>query len=49
MAGPPHSVPASEVWRQYGAHYRLALAYARMVPEGLRGTPANELAWLLQR
>ena len=49
MAGPPHSVPATEVWRQYGAAYRLTLAYAQALPEGLKGTPANELVWLLQR
>jgi thiopurine S-methyltransferase len=49
MAGPPHSVPATEVWRHYGAAYRLTLASAHTVPEGIRGTPASELAWLLQR
>lgn len=49
MAGPPHSVPAMEVWRHYGARYRLTLAYAQVVPEGIRNTPASELAWLLQR
>jgi len=48
MASPPHSVPASEVWRQYGATYRVTLAQAHALPEGLKGTPANELAWLLQ-
>jgi thiopurine S-methyltransferase len=47
MAGPPHSVPASEVWRHYGAAYRLTLVDAREVPGGVRGTPVQELAWLL--
>jgi thiopurine S-methyltransferase len=47
MAGPPHSVPASEVWRQYGATHRLTLAESRVLPDGLKGTPANELAWIL--
>lgn len=49
MAGPPHAVPATEVWRHYGAAYRLTLAHAHTLPEGIRGTPASELAWLLQR
>jgi thiopurine S-methyltransferase len=49
MAGPPHSVTAVEVWRQYGAAYRLSLVHAQTLPEGIRGTPANELVWLLQR
>ncbi len=47
MAGPPHSVPASEVWRHYGAAYRLTLAEAREIPGGVRGTPVQDLAWLL--
>lgn len=50
MPGPPHSVPAAEVWRHYGRAYRLTLADVRAVPGGLKGTtPADELAWLLQR
>lgn len=49
MAGPPHSVPAPEVWRQYGSTYRLTLAYAHTMPEGLKGMPASELVWLLER
>ncbi len=49
MAGPPHSVPAAEVWRHYGAAYRLTLTDVRDVPGGVRGTPVDELAWLLQR
>lgn len=49
MAGPPHSVPAPEVWRHYGSIYRPTLAYARAVPGGIRATPADELAWLLER
>jgi thiopurine S-methyltransferase len=48
MPGPPHSVPAVEVWRQYGAHYRLVLVDVHDVAGGLKGiTPANELVWLL--
>jgi len=49
MAGPPHSVPAKEVWKHYSPSYRLELAEAREVAGGLRGaTPADELVWLLQ-
>lgn len=48
MAGPPHSVPAGEVWLHYGAAYRLVLAAAHSVAGGLKGTPAQELAWLLE-
>lgn len=49
MPGPPHSVTAAEVWRHYGAHYRLTLAAVQAVAGGLKGvTPANELVWLLQ-
>lgn len=49
MPGPPHSVPGAELWRLYGAAYRLALVDARPVVGGLKGTtPADELAWLLQ-
>jgi thiopurine S-methyltransferase len=49
MAGPPHSVPAAAVWRHYGATYRLTLIDAHAVAGGLRGTPAHELVWLLER
>jgi thiopurine S-methyltransferase len=49
MPGPPHSVPGAELWRHYGAAYRLALVDARPVAGGLKGsTPADELVWLLQ-
>lgn len=49
MPGPPHSVPAAEVWAHYGSHYRITLAEAKAVAGGLKGvTPANELVWLLQ-
>ena len=49
MPGPPHSVTAAEVWRHYGAAYRLTLAAVQAVAGGLKGlTPANELVWLLQ-
>lgn len=47
MAGPPHSVPTAEIWKHYGAAYRPTLAEARAVPGTLKGTPADELAWLL--
>jgi thiopurine S-methyltransferase len=49
MAGPPHSVPAAEMWQHYGKAYRLTLAHVRDVAGTLKGTPAVELAWLLQR
>lgn len=49
MPGPPHSVSGAELWRHYGAAYRLELVEARPVAGGLKGiTPAEELAWLLR-
>lgn len=49
MAGPPHSVPAAEVWAHYGRDYTLELAGSRTVAGGLKGgTPADELVWLLR-
>src|SRR5690606_6118756 len=49
MPGPPHPVAGAELWRHYGAAYRLTLVDARPVVGGLKGsTPAEELAWLLQ-
>ncbi len=49
MAGPPHAVPAAEVWAHYGRDYTLELAGSRTVAGGLRGgTPADELVWLLR-
>lgn len=49
MAGPPHSVPSTEVWRHYGKTYSLTLAESRPVPGGLKGQlDAQELVWLLK-
>ncbi|HYD84158.1 MAG TPA: hypothetical protein VEA63_08890, partial [Opitutus sp.] len=50
MPGPPHAVTAAEVWRHYGAAYRLRLVHVQPVEGGLKGvTPATELVWLLDR
>lgn len=49
MPGPPHAVPAAELWLHYAAHYRLELLAAPAVPGGLKGeAPAHEMVWLLQ-
>lgn len=49
MAGPPHSVPGTELWRHYGSSYALTLAESRPVPGGLKGQlEAYELVWLLK-
>ncbi|MES2605406.1 MAG: thiopurine S-methyltransferase [Pseudomonadota bacterium] len=46
MAGPPHSVPGPEVWHHYGSTYSLTFAESRPMP--IRGTPADEVVWLLK-
>lgn len=49
MPGPPHAVPAAELWSHYGAHYRLELLAAPAVPGGLKGqAAANEMVWWLR-
>lgn len=49
MPGPPHAVPAAELWLHYGARYRLELLAAPAVAGGLKGlAPAHEMVWLLQ-
>jgi hypothetical protein len=42
-------VPAAEVWRHYGGAYRIVLADVRPVAGNLKGVPAAEQVWLLQR
>lgn len=50
MPGPPHAVPASEVFQHYGAHYTLTLTDALEVAGGLKGKcEAHELVWLLRK
>ena len=49
MPGPPHAVPAAEVWAHYGRDFTVELAESRPVAGGLKGaTPADELVWLLR-
>lgn len=48
LAGPPFSVPGREVEALY-ASYRLTCVETRAAAGGLKGVPAQESAWLLQR
>lgn len=45
---PPHSVTEAEVRRLYDAAYDLTLAEERAAPDGIKGIPARESAWLLR-
>jgi thiopurine S-methyltransferase len=48
MAGPPHAVPAAEVFRHYGHHYTLTLLDVLTVAGGLKGQcEATEQVWWL--
>jgi len=48
MAGPPHSVPAEEVYQHYNAHYETELLAESIVVGGLKKrTSATEVAWHL--
>lgn len=50
MPGPPFSIPAAEVVRQYGSHYGLDLLESARLPDGLKGqVDATQHAWLLRR
>lgn len=49
MAGPPFSVGVDEVARLYARAYRRKRLGEEPVPDGLRGVPAQECAWLLDR
>lgn len=50
QAGPPFSVPESEVRAHYGNIYSLTRGEIREVPGGLKGScPAHESVWLLNR
>ncbi|HAM21976.1 MAG TPA: thiopurine S-methyltransferase [Actinobacteria bacterium] len=47
MAGPPFSIPESEVDRLYGHRYAVEKIEEQQVVRGLKGVPAAEVAWLL--
>jgi len=48
MDGPPFSIPASEVKRQYDQNYALQRLDSVNVEDGLKGVvPATEQIWLL--
>jgi thiopurine S-methyltransferase len=47
MPGPPFSVSDEEVGELYGAR-RPELLVSRAMPDGFRGTPTTEKAWLLR-
>jgi thiopurine S-methyltransferase len=50
MPGPPHAVPAAELWLHYGTHYRIELLGAPAIPGGLKGqVSAHEMVWHLPR
>jgi thiopurine S-methyltransferase len=50
MAGPPHSVPETEIHSHYGNHYNITRLYQQDVPGGMKGqTPATEAVWLLKK
>ena len=46
--GPPFAIDADEIERCYGDVYGFELLAARAMPDGLRGVPAEETAWLLR-
>lgn len=48
-AGPPFSVEAAEVAQLYGTGYSIELLADQPAKGGLRGDPAREMVWLLQR
>lgn len=48
-AGPPFSVPGSEVARLYGQAYDINLLADLPAKGGIRGTPAQEVVWHLSR
>jgi thiopurine S-methyltransferase len=48
-AGPPFSVDPAEVRALYEGDYRAALLADQPAPGGIRGTPAREMVWHLQR
>jgi len=48
MAGPPFSIGAGEVRRQYGDHYALSLVETAPITGGLKGKlAASEAVWIL--
>ncbi len=49
VEGPPFSISAEEVHRQYQGYYSIQLLASQNMPDGLKGKyPAKESVWLLQ-
>ncbi|MBO9452405.1 thiopurine S-methyltransferase [Tropicibacter sp. R16_0] len=49
IAGPPFSVPQSQIKALYGVSYRTALLFEQDIAGGLKGVaPAKEQAWLME-
>ena len=48
IAGPPFAVGEAEVRRLYGGRYAVTCLERGVLPGGVRGVPAADVAWLLR-